>query len=118
MTLLNALRAAAKGDKMTDKKDIEILVNAELARALEKYPLFSSPHEAYAVLLEECDELELEVQAIRNHMEGAWGKVKTDADISNHITAIYRNALYAAAEAIQVAAVCKKAIQSKICDMV
>lgn len=103
---------------MTDRKDIELLVNEELKRAIEKYPLFHSPHEAYAVLLEECDELEMEVQTIRNHLEGAWCNVKTDADISNHITAIYRNAMYAAMEAIQCAAVCKKAIQSKICDMV
>jgi len=33
----------------------EVLI--EFARAQEKFPTFSSPHEGYAVLLEEVDEL-------------------------------------------------------------
>jgi hypothetical protein len=34
---------------------------AELAKALRKYPKMHGPHEGYAVILEELDELKLEI---------------------------------------------------------
>lgn len=39
------------------------LVRAELDRATEKFPPFASPHEGYAVLLEEVDELWTEIKS-------------------------------------------------------
>lgn len=41
-------------------------VRAELMRAVAKYPPFASPHEGYAILLEEVDELWDEIKA-NNH---------------------------------------------------
>ena len=41
---------------MEQNKAIELVVK-ELNTANEKFPLFNSPHEGYAVLLEEVDEL-------------------------------------------------------------
>jgi hypothetical protein len=38
-------------------------VDAELTRALRRFPRFNSPHEGYAVLYEELDELWDEVRA-------------------------------------------------------
>lgn len=32
-------------------------VRAEIGRAIQKFPAFNSPHEGYAVILEELDEL-------------------------------------------------------------
>jgi len=38
-------------------------VRAEIARAVAKHPPMNSPHEGYAVILEELDELWIEVKA-------------------------------------------------------
>ena len=38
-------------------------VRAEIARAIAKHPPMNSPHEGYAVILEELDELWIEVKA-------------------------------------------------------
>lgn len=42
-------------------------VRDEVLKAAEKFASFSSPHEGYAVLLEEVDELWDEVKANRGH---------------------------------------------------
>ena len=99
---------------MTDKKDIEKLVEEELVRANNKYPLFHSPHEAFAVLMEEVEELRTEVQAAEVNLAGAWGCVKRDEDMTNHITALYNDTVYAICEAIQVMAMCKKINMSNL----
>lgn len=41
-------------------------VRAEVVRAMDRFPAFASPHEGYAVLLEEVDELWNEVKASDN----------------------------------------------------
>lgn len=38
-------------------------IQAELSRAMQKHPRMNSPHEGYAVILEELDELWEEVRA-------------------------------------------------------
>ena len=43
---------------------IEKLINDELRAANKKFPLFSSWHEAYAVILEEVEEAGEEVNAM------------------------------------------------------
>lgn len=99
---------------MTDKKEIEKLIAAELAEANEKYPLFHSPHEAFAVLLEECDELEDATTAIKHNIEDMWERVKADGGTNNIRESIRYWAIDAAREAIQVAAMCDKMKQSHI----
>jgi hypothetical protein len=99
---------------MTDKKDIEKLVEEELVRANEKYPLFHSPHEAYAVLLEEFEELKNEVDGMSIPLHGAWECVKMDVEMTHHIKALYNITAYAVCEAIQVMAMCKKVTQSNL----
>ncbi len=60
-----------------------VLVKAELGRALDKHRSFASGHEAYAVILEELDEM--------------WDEVKAQKTYHHY-------AGPAAAEAVQVAA--------------
>jgi hypothetical protein len=99
---------------MIDKKDIERLVDQELMSANGKYPLFRSPHEAFAVLMEEIEEMETELKVIDFNMTGAWSCVKQDEDMTVHITNIYNRTMYAIMEAIQVAAMCKKFTMSNL----
>ena len=42
---------------MTDKKIIHNLIEEEMAEANKLHPLFASPHEAWAVIREEIEEL-------------------------------------------------------------
>lgn len=44
------------------RKDVEALVQKELDAANEKFPLFHSAHEGYAVILEENDEIKKTLQ--------------------------------------------------------
>lgn len=41
---------------------VMVLIEAELRRATDKYGAFNSPHEGYAVILEELDEMWDEVK--------------------------------------------------------
>ena len=47
-------------------RDALLLVALELDRARQLFPPFRSPHEGYAVILEELDELWAEVRAKKN----------------------------------------------------
>lgn len=100
---------------MTDRKIIEELVQQELKEANEKYPLFSSAHEAYAVLLEEIEEAAEDLRMIYTHKDALWGLIKADAPYFNgnfRTIKVYAESL--AAEAIQIAAMCQKAAESAV----
>lgn len=66
-------------------KDVRALAKKELAAANRRFRMFASPHEGYAVIREELDELIDEVRKL-----------------------IYDVAIHAAVEAIQLAAMVKK----------
>jgi len=89
---------------------IEELAGEELKRANEEHPLFSSAHEAHAVIREEVDELKQDVKWLTDNVEGAWEFVKKDNEerTKTHIGQARKAATMAAAEAVQVAAMCMK----------
>lgn len=97
---------------MTERKMIEVLAEIELKSANEKHPLFQSPHEAYAVLLEEVEELEEELEHIKRQMGYIWETIRKDDNSGCYIENINHFAVNAALEAIQVAAMCEKVKQS------
>lgn len=99
---------------MTDRKIIMDLVAQELEEANKKYPLFRNPHEAWAVLKEEVEELEYETFMVKDMADHMWAMVKCDMDIEDTAFQIYTHAVLAAQEAIQVAAMCDKIKQSNI----
>lgn len=99
---------------MIKRERIYELVAQELKEANEKYPLFRNPHEAFAVLLEEVEEMGDDVCVITDHMRAMWKCVKDDNEIEYWAERIHRQAIYAIQELIQVAAMCEKIKQSNL----
>lgn len=97
------------------KQKIYELTETELKAANEKFPLFASSHEAYAVIFEEFDEAREELETVEYSLDKFWTEVKENAssEIKNkRLTRIYENAVKLAVEAIQTAAMARKGILS------
>ena len=92
------------------------LADEELNRSYEKFPKFNSPHEGYAVILEEVDELKEEIfghDKIDGSMKWFWNNIKHNSKYRQEsINELKDAALHAAAEAIQVAAMAQKYLDS------
>lgn len=96
---------------------IEKLINEELQNANKKFPLFSSWHEAYAVILEEVEEAQEEAAVMCNlYLDRLWRDIKvkasSEADRLEDIGIVRGHAVRAIEELIQVAAMCDKAVMS------
>lgn len=93
------------------RNEIEMLAKEELSSANEKFPLFHSSHEGFAVLLEEAEELAEESNEIEKIMNSWWLYIRRDEDIDvqkKRVDRIRSHAVNAAMEAIQVMAMCDK----------
>lgn len=97
---------------MTDNMKIEILIAEELVKANKLHPPFHSQHEAYAVIQEELEELQEEVAECYKQLEEIWMNVRTDDSIRHQVKMLRKHAVFAAQEAIQVAAMCYKTSDS------
>lgn len=99
--------------KLIDK--ITILEQVEYAEAVKKWGYNHSAHEGYAVLREEVEELAEDVDEIEGHAGGMWHSVKCDdfEDARYNARQIKGLAIRAAAEAVQVAAMAQKFIDSE-----
>lgn len=95
--------------------DIKAVVDKELTAANEKHPLFASLHEGYAVICEEADEAREECDEVEKFMALAWKQVRKDNPklTLEHISRVKDAAIRLAEEAVQVAAMCDKAIMSE-----
>ena len=96
---------------------IKHAVDVELAAARRDHAEFHSLHEGYAVTLEEVEEAHLEMATIEDLMRGIWSRVRSDN--AEMAADLYRDveltAVRLATEAIQVAAMAKKAYQGIPC---
>lgn len=90
----------------------EVICEVEHARE-EHEELFSSNHEAYAVLKEEIEETLVEIDNIITILDKIWEYVKSDSDISRLTSRMQKTALLCAAELIQVSGVCEKIIRTE-----
>ena len=94
---------------------IESLVAEELAAANKVHDPFVSWHEAYAVMLEELDETSEELQRLDFTMSRFWTNIRAnaaDGALKCMAQTVKEEAVRVAAEAIQVAAMAQKAIDS------
>lgn len=99
-------------DEILEK--MEAAAEAEYEKILAKWGVFHSAHEGYAVLLEEVEEAQEEMESLREDMKALWGKIREDAeDEAAEIAAeIYADTIRGAAELMQVGAVCLRFITS------
>ena len=91
-------------------KDVRALAKKELVAANRRFRMFASPHEGYAVIREELDELIDEVRKLHFGLTiRLWRDVKRNEPMKReHLNLIYDVAIHAAVEAIQLAAMVKK----------
>ena len=92
------------------RKEIEAAAQTELNRANAIFPLFSSPHEGYAVTLEEIEEA---MENVKSSMGVMWDRVRGKSiapflDKETTPVALYRQAIDAACEMVQAAAMLLK----------
>lgn len=97
------------------KEDVEKLVQKELESANQRFPMFRSDHEGAAVIFEEIEETESEMRGVNRHFAGAWYSVKHDERIKaySYINKLKNRAIDLSCEAIQVAAMAQKFIDSQ-----
>lgn len=94
------------------ERHINGLVAEELKNAATIHPpKFTSLHEAYAVIAEERDEAWEELDMLEDWLHQAWERIKADDAKGAYIYLLNaeRRAIAAAAELVQVAAMCRKA---------
>lgn len=95
------------------RKEVEAAAQAELNRANAKFPLFNGPHEGYAVTLEEVEEAQEAMDNVKSSMAVMWDRVR-GKEIAYFLEkdtcpmAIYGQAIDAACEMVQVAAMMLK----------
>lgn len=93
---------------------VEALVEAELLRASAKFgERHHSPHEAYAVIKEELEETEEALEYARFYFDGYWEKIKQNkaGGLRELVGRTRDEAIKTACEAIQLAAMCEKALR-------
>jgi hypothetical protein len=96
--------------EQTEQK-INEAVTLEIVNACKTYGAdYHSLHEGYAVLLEEVEEAEKELDYIKNHLAMIWDAVKIDDEneVKGNARIISLDAVNLAKEACQIAAVAKK----------
>ena len=95
------------------KSDVEKLVQKELESANQKFPMFRSDHEGAAVIFEEIEEAEDELKSIKSVFEELWYTVKSNESNEPWVSRVMEYSVNLACEAIQVAAMAQKFIDSQ-----
>lgn len=95
---------------------VKLLVEGELICANRKFPMFNSTHEGYSVIKEEVEEAEEDLVYINTKLRHIWYAVKdNDTERANKQANILKEyAIHLVAEAIQVAAMAQKFIDSEV----
>lgn len=110
-------------------EDLDAVVEREVARAKQEHgETYHSPHEAYAVLREEIEEAQRCLRDVEEAFfkkdtglprKGVWGLVsltRMGKPSKEQLAAVLRDVMtdakYGAAELVQVAAVCRKTLDS------
>jgi hypothetical protein len=96
------------------ENEVKELVDKELKSANERFSLFHSDHEGYAIIKEELEEAKEELGYAEIAFNNLWENVKENKTMPalNHAEAILKCASNTAIEAIQLAAMAQKFIDS------
>lgn len=96
------------------KPDVENLVQKELKSANQRFPMFRSDHEGAAVILEEIEEAHSEMLDMELQYKSLWKTIKENfINTASYAELIFDDAINLACEAIQVAAMVQKLIDSQ-----
>ena len=95
------------------KEDVEKLVQKELESADQKFPVFHSDYEGAAVICEEIEEAEHELKEMQFEFKEMWRSIKLNTGGTAFCDAVLKRSLNLACEAIQVAAMAQKFIDSQ-----
>lgn len=99
-------------EELTER--VKALSKEEMERAKKAFPMYHSRHEGLGVLLEELWESGKEIEAMNKGTDKLRITVFSDSsNIESVLTEIEDAAIRAAAELIQVSAVCQKMIESE-----
>lgn len=91
-----------------------LVANEYIMAAVKFGEFFASPHEGYAVIKEEVEETYEDLESLKWHLDYLWRSVRAD-DPDNYRDAagtIQTKAVELASEAIQVAAMAKKFLET------
>ena len=98
-------------------KRVEELSKDELKRANKEFPMFHSRHEGLGVISEELYEVEEELELVETHADTLKVFIFNDRDsdyVCKEASKLKKEAIRAASELIQVAAMCQKMIDSMV----
>lgn len=95
------------------RKEVENLVQKELESANKKFPMFASRHEGAAVIVEEIQEAEEELQKVKGRFMALWSFTKGNAYSEILSNELKNFAISLVVESIQVAAMAQKFIDSE-----
>lgn len=88
--------------------ELKPIAEEEYNRAVGQWGYPHSAHEGYAVVREECEEARDELVEIIEHIKEIWAYTKHNGNSTYALDLVMRNALYLAAEAIQIYATARK----------
>ena len=95
------------------KSEVEKLVQKELEYTNQRFTIFHSGHEGAAAIIDGLQEIREIMDDTDNMFKGLWRCVRHDLNGEPNAEAIYDNSIEMACEAIQVAAMAQKFIDSK-----
>ena len=89
---------------------VKTVCDLELRDANEIHALFASDHDGAGVIREELEELKDAMDGVEAYWDELWDCIKNDRDVEAYVSAggLYDEAIHAAMEAIQVAAMAQK----------
>lgn len=92
---------------------IEQAVCHELSNIVKKYgPTYASEYEGFAVLMEECQEVAEDDKLIQESLEEIWKSIRKNKLNISEIGKLGTYAKLLAGEAVQVAAVCERFMET------
>lgn len=96
------------------KQEVEKLVQKELEALNQEYPMFHSDHEGAAFIYGEIEEANIQLNEIKNYFQNFWYLVRTCyPEQFENPDGIFKSSIKLACQAIQVAAMVQKFIDSQ-----